>query len=586
VSRSVLESDLLRDEGDRYALERPIPAFAIPPSLHASLLARLDHLGPITKEIAQVGAAIGRDFAYELLASVAQRSEWQLQAALHRLVNAGLVFQRGVFPEATFLFKHALVQDAAYGTLLRGPRQALHRQIAKALETHSPETMENRPELIAQHYRDAGLVERSVVYWGKAGRRSVARSAMVEAAIQFRKGLDQLALLPSRPERWRQELEFCSALGAVLLSVKGQAAPETGHAFARAQELWQRLGFPSEFLQVPYGQSRYHAVHGELDLAWRLDEELLDLSRQRKDSAGLVLGNMSSGRTLMYAGWFASSRSHLEAALALHDPIIHGSLVHQIGNYPQVVAQASLAIVLLQLGFPDRAVVGSNAAIAEARRRSHPTALAVSLSDCTLLLSLVGDNVALEERADELIAVATEHDFPLWGAQGTIYRGWAKVKNGNLAEGISLLRLGAHAYRVTGAEAWVPYYTALLARTCEITGEFEESLTLLDDALQMVERTGERWFAADLNRHKGQLLLRQGQPEAAEELYRKALSIAEEQGAKLWELRAATSLARLCGEQGRRGEARELLAPIYRWFTEGFDTADLKEAKALLDELT
>jgi class 3 adenylate cyclase/predicted ATPase len=585
LTKAVLESDLLRDEGYRYALERPIPSFAVPPSLHASLLARLDHLGPITKEIAQVAAAIGRDFPYELLASVAQRSERQLQDALHRLVSAGLVFQHGAFPDATFLFKHALVQDAAYGTLLRGPRQALHGQIAKALETHSPETMENRPEILAQHYAEAGVVEKSVVCWGKAGRRSVVRSAMVEAAIQFRKGLDQLSLLPSRPERWRQELEFCSALGAALLSVKGQAAPETGHAFARAQELWERLGFPSEFLQVPYGRSRYHAVRGELDLAQRLDESLLDLSRQRKDSAGLVLGHMSSGRTLMYAGRFASSRSHLEAALALHNPTIHGSLVHQIGNYPQVVSQATLGIVLFHLGFPDQAVLLSNAAIAEARRWSHPTALAVSLSDSTLLLSLVGDNVTLEERADELIAVATEHDFPLWGAQGTIYRGWAKVKNGNLAEGISLLRLGARAYRVTGAEAWIPYYTALLARTCEITGEIEESLTLLDDALQVVERTGERWYAAELNRHKGRMLQGQGNAEVAERLCDKVRSIAAEQEAKLWELRAAVSLARLRRDQGRPTDARDLLAPVYGWFTEGFDTPDLKEAKGLLDEL-
>jgi predicted ATPase len=211
--------------------------------------------------------------------------------------------------------------------------------------------------------------------------------------------------------------------------------------------------------------------------------------------------------------------------------------------------------------------------------------LAVSLSDCTLLLSLLGDHVALEERADELIAVATEQDFPLWGAQGKIYRGWAKVKNGNLAEGISLLRLGADAYRATGAEAWTPYYTALLARTCAITGEIEESLALLDDALQIVERTGERWFAAELHRHKGQLLLRQGHSKAAGELYRKARRIAEGQEAKLWELRTAVSLARLRRDPDRQPEARDLLAPVYSWFTEGFDLPDLKEAKALLDEL-
>src|SRR5207237_2060624 len=367
--------------------------------------------------------------------------------------------------------------------------------------------------------------------------------------------------------------------------VKGQAAPETGDAYARAQELWEHLGSSSKFLQVPYGHSRYHAVRGELDLARRLDEDLLDLSRRRNDSAGLVLGHMASGRTLMYAGKFASSRSHLETALTLHDPIILNSLVHQIGNYPQVVAQASLAIVLFCLGFPDWAVVRSNTAIAEARRRSHPTALAVSLSDGTLLLSLVGDDAALDARADELIAVAAEQDFPLWGAQGTIYQGWVKVKNGDLAEGISLLRLGSNAYHATGAEAWTPYYAALLARTCEIAGKIEESLTLLGKALQIVKRTGERWFAAELNRYKGQLLLRQGHSEAAEELYRKSLSIAVEQEAKLWELRAAASLARLRRDQGHRGEARDLLAPVYGWFTEGFDTPDLKEAKALLDEL-
>lgn len=242
---------------------------------------------------------------------------------------------------------------------------------------------------------------------------------------------------------------------------------------------------------------------------------------------------------------------------------MHSSLVHQIGNYPELVAQASLGMVLFHLGFSDLAVVRSNTATAEARRRSHPTTLAVSLSDCSLLLSLVGDNVALDERAGELIAVATEQDFPLWAAQGSIYRGWAKVKNGNLAEGISLLRFGATAYRATGAEAWTPYYNALLARTCEITGKIEQNLALLDDALQIVERTGERWFAAELNRQKGQLLLRQGHSEAAEELYRKALRIAEGQGAKLWELRAAVSLARLRRDQGRHAEGRDLLAPVF-----------------------
>ncbi len=281
LTRTVLESGLLRDEGDRYALDRPIPPFAIRPSLHASLLARLDRLGPTAKEIAQIGAAIGRDFVYELLAAVAQRAEAELRDALSRLVDAGLVFQRGVPPDAVYLFKHALVQDAAYGTLLRSPRRQLHARIAAALEAHSPELTDTQPELFAQHYAEAGLVEKSVAYSEKAGRRSAARSAMAEAAAQFHKGLDQLVLLLDTPERQRQELELRNALGAVLLAVRGQAAPETGHAYARARELWEQLNSPSEFFDIPYGQSRYHMFRGELDLALSLDEDLLGLSCRR-----------------------------------------------------------------------------------------------------------------------------------------------------------------------------------------------------------------------------------------------------------------------------------------------------------------
>jgi predicted ATPase len=354
LTKNVLESGLLRAEAECYVVDRLLPPFAIPTSLRASLMARLDRLVCV-RHVAQIGSAIGREFSYQLLRAVSRLPEDELQSALGGLVASELVSQRGIPPDAVYTFKHALVQDAAHSSLLRGARQELHAQIAEALEVNFPEMVDSQPEILAQHYTEAGLVENAVAYWSKAGHRSAASSAMVEAATQFRKGLDQLALLPSEPERWRGELEFYSALGAVLLAAKGQAAPETGNAFARAQELWEQLGFPSEFLQVPYGRSRYHAVRGGLDQARRLDSYLLHLSCQRKDAAGLVLGHMSSGRTLMYAGEFASSRSHLEAALALHDPIVHDSLVHQIGNYPQVVAQASLAIVLFHLGFPDQA---------------------------------------------------------------------------------------------------------------------------------------------------------------------------------------------------------------------------------------
>jgi predicted ATPase len=287
----------------------------------------------------------------------------------------------------------------------------------------------------------------------------------------------------------------------------------------------------------------------------------------------------------MFAGRFVSSRSHLEELLALYDPISQRSLVHQAGIHPQVVSRAYLGMLLFCLGFVDQALAQSNAAIAEARRLAHPPSLASSLEYGTTVLSLVGDNAGLGEWADQLVAVTTEQGFPFWRALGTIFRGWVKTKNGDVTEGVSLLRSGSTAYRATGAGVWIPYQIVLLARACEIAGQVDEAVTLSDEALQIVEKTGERWFEAELNRHKGQLLLRQGHTEAAEELYRNALSIAQEQEAKLWELRAAASLARLRRDQGRSAEACDLLAPVYDWFTEGFDTRDLKEAKALLDEL-
>ena len=459
----------------------------------------------------------------------------------------------------------------------------MHALIAEALETHSPELVDTQPELLAQHYAEAGLIEKSVACWGKAGHRSVARSAMAEA--QFQRGIDQLALLPDSPERQRQELEFLTALGAALQAVKGQGAQETGDTYALARELWEQLGSPSEFRQVSFGQARYHIVRGELDLALRLDEDLLRLSLQRNDSAGAVLGHQAFGRELMFAGRFASSRLHLEEALALYDPVIHHSLVHQIGSYPHVGSQTHLGIVLVCLGFPDQGRAWSKAAIAEARRLAHPPTLAMSLAFAAQLLSLAGDDAALDERAEELVAVTTEQGFPSWRAHGTIYCGWTKVMNGDVAEGISLLRSGLTGSRATAMMAHMPYFAALLARACEIAVQIEKAMTLLDDGLEIAEWTKVRFFAAELNRRKGQLLLGQGHTEAAEELYRNSLSIAQEQEAKLWELRAAASFARLRRDQGRRAEARELLAPVYGWFTEGFDTPDLKEAKALLDEL-
>ena len=574
---------LFVEELTKSVLEGCVAPVGIPATLHDSLMARLDRLESV-RRVAQIGSAIGREFSYTLLHAVSSLPEDELHAALGRLAAAELVFQRGAPPEAVYSFKHALVQDAAHASLLRSARQQLHARIAAALETHSPELMETQPELFGQHYAEAELVEKSVICWGKAGRRSAARSAMAEAAAQFQKGLDQIALLPDTPERSKQELEFLRSLGSALYALKGPGAPEMGLAYARGLELWTRLGSPAEFLDVPYGRLRSLLFSGELASALSLAEDLLRLSHARDDAAGLVQGHFTIGRTLMFIGRFGSARSHLENSLSLYNEIGRPALTPGTGSM-QTGLQVYSAIVLACLGYPDQALSNSAAAAVEARGLD-PISLATSMAMRSRLLSIVGDDVALGEQADQLVSLTIEQGFRQWHAQGTIYRGWVQVRNGDVAEGMPLLRSGIIAFRASGTEAWLPHFLALHARACDLAAKAEEGLSLLDEAMQVVDRTGERWLEAELYRLNGQLLLRRGHAEAAENRYREALRIAREQEGKLWELRVAVSLARLWHDQGRRGEARDLLAPTYRWFTEGFDTRDLREARALLDELT
>jgi hypothetical protein len=412
-------------------------------------MARLDRLASV-RLVAQTGAAIGREFSYALLHAVCRFPEDELQTALARLVASELVFQRGVPPDAVYTFKHALVQDVAHGSLLRSSRQQLHAQIADALETQSPELLDTQPELFAQHYAEAGLVAKSVARWELAGRRSVIRSTTAEAAAQFQKGLDQLGLLPDNPERQRKELELCIALGAVLRSVKGMTAPETGYALVRARELWEQLGSPKEFHHIAYLESRYHVFRGELNLAMRLDEELLRVSRQRNDRLGLVLGHTTSGSNLMAAGGFALSRSHFENALALCDSIDHDSLIHKVGIHPYGSVHPWLGIVLFCLGFPNQALARITASSTDARRLSHPPTLGTGLGGSVRLLALVGDNAALNEYVTQLLALATEQGLVLNHAMGTLFSGWVRVKNGDVAGGLSLMCAGWSAWRATG----------------------------------------------------------------------------------------------------------------------------------------
>jgi class 3 adenylate cyclase/predicted ATPase/DNA polymerase III delta prime subunit len=560
-------------------------ALNVPATLHASLMARLDRLGLAAKEVAQVSAALGREFSYELLAAVAQRNAAELDGALDRLVAAGLAFRRAAPPEATFLFKHALVQDAAYGTLLRGKRQELHRRVAQVLEEEWPETAEAQPELLAQHCAQAGLVERAINYYARAGERAVARSAMAEAIAQLTRGLELLKRLPDAAPRWRQELELQIALGRALIVTRGYAASAVGETYARARALCEQLDRPPQIVPVLYGQSVHHLLGGPLRLARELAADLLQQGEDSVDAAVTVMGHRLTGVTCFHLGELLAARTHVEQALARFDPAHRPFYMSFHAQDPLVTLHTYLSWDLFCLGYLDQARFRSEAALEEARKLRHPYSLAQALNLACWVDWATRSHEELLARADAAIAISDEHGFPYNLAVGTVMRGWALAASGQTAEGTALLRAGVTAFRATGAVTRVPFFLTLLADAEGKATERNQGLAHLAEAERLVAETEEKWAEAELYRVRGELLRAGHDLAAAERCFCQAIGIAQQQSAKFLELRAAISLAQLWREQGKRDLAHDLLAPVYGWFTEGLDTPILKEAKALLEEL-
>jgi predicted ATPase len=558
----------------------------VPASLYASLMARLDRV-PGVKEVAQVAACIGREFAYPLLTAVSASPEAELEAALDRLVAAELVFSRGTPPEASFSFKHALVRDAAHESLLKAQRQQLHGRIARVLETRFPETVETEPELLAQHCSEAGLVEQAVEYWQRAGQQALARSATAEAVAHLHNGLELLEGLPDDPERRRRELDLQLVLGPALIAAKGFAAPETGRAYARACELCRELADARKLIPALYGQSVVHWQRAELTAAHEVARELLPLAEEQGDAAAEVVGHRILGAYLFQLGRFAEGRAHSESGLALYDPVRDRSSRFVFAVDSRVVCLLWLSQALLALGYPEQARVRQGEALASARELAHPNTIAQVLFCGWTLHQLLRDGREAQEQAEALIAFATEYSLPLWLAAGVVVRGWALAAGGRADDGIAVIRRGLADYRATGSELFSPYFLALLAEAHGRADQAALGLGLLAEALDWVERTEVRRIEAELHRFRGELRLALSEPDqsAAEASFGLALAVAQEQQAKSLELPAAASLARLWAGQGERRKAYDLLAPVYGWFTEGFDTADLKDAKALLDEL-
>jgi class 3 adenylate cyclase/predicted ATPase len=557
----------------------------VPATLHASLMARLDRLGPTAKEVAQVGAALGREFSYALMAAVAQRNAAELDAVLDQLVVAGLAFRRGTPPQAIFIFKHALVLDAAYGTLLRGKRQELHARVAHVLEEQWPETAETQPELLAHHCAQAGLAERAIAYYARAGQRAIARSAMAEAITQLKKALELLTSLPDGVARQQQELELHIALGRALIAAQGYAAPAAGETYARARALCEQLDRPPEIVPVLYGQCAQYISKGRLRRAREIAAELLQVGEEGGIVAITVLGHRLSGAACFNLGEFLTARTHVEQALALFDPGHRPFYVSFNIPDPLVNLLSYHSIDLFCLGYFDQARLECEAAVEEGHKTGHAFSLTAALSGACQADWGIRSRAELLARADTIIAVSDEHGFPFHRAMGTVYRGWALAGSGQTEQGIALLEAGVAAYRATGAVNEVPFFLILLADAKGVAKEPDEGLGHLAEAERLMEEIEFRWAEAELHRVRGELLRASQDPAGAERCFRRAIHIAQQQSAKFWELRAATSLARLFCEQKKRDAARDLLGPIYGWFTEGFDTPVLNEAKASLDAL-
>jgi class 3 adenylate cyclase/tetratricopeptide (TPR) repeat protein len=586
LTKALLEGGHLREQDGRYLFTGPSPSFGIPSSLHASLLARLDRLAPV-RGVAQIGAALGREFSYEKLAAVAGRPDDELRDALDQLTGAGLLFRRGILLRATFMFKHALIQDAAYSTLLRGQRQALHARIGNMLREQFPEIAVTEPETLAHHYTQAGLVDIAINYWRKAGERALRRSAMVEAVQHLTHGIELTRSLPATPARDRRELDLHLALGRFIRIVKGMAAPETLQVFMRARRLLDDGATVTEQMTVFYGLWGVHYVRAEHAEAREVAEQCLDLAaRHLNDDGAGVLANYIMGDTLWATGTFVAARYHLERTLALTAAAGAGSAVARDLQNHEINALSYLSWVLWPLGYPAQAIAAARQSVQRARETGHVPLIAfVGWVDAFLAAAFGADRDRPEARFDEVVTYCAEHGVKAYELWTRFSQGIAVARGGDAERGISVMHGAMAELETINAVILRPLYLGHLAAAHASLDQAGLGVSLIDEAISALEKTGERLFEAELYRLQGQLWITLDKTDEAETALLRALTVARGQQARMWELRAAVSLARLWRDQGKDAQARELIAAIYGWFTEGFDTADLKEAKTLLEEL-
>jgi len=613
VIRSLIDRDLVYREGERWRAREGVSEVDVPDTIQGVVLARVDRLEAEAKAVLQCASVIGRLFKYRLLEHLTQQ-ERDLDRCLSEFEERDLVYEERTVPEVEYAFKHALTQEATYQGILERRRREFHRQVAQGIEGLYRERLEEYYEELAYHYSRSEDVEKAVAYLLKAGEKA-SRSSAYEAAIDhLQKGLELLKTLPDSPERIQRELDLQIALWPALAATKGYGAPEVESACTRALELCRQVGETSQvFPRVLFGLGEFYVVRADYQTARRLLEQFLGLARRLQDPALLQLARFEAGLLFYYLGEFVLAREHLEQGIALYDPQQSRSQVLLYISDPGLACWVYVSYTLWHLGYPDQALKRSHEALTLVRDLSHPYILACALAGAAWVHQLRREPQEVQERTEELIALSTEQGFSFLLPWGVVPRGWVLVEQGQVEDGIAQMRQGLVAYRATGAELASTYFLALLAEACGKGGQAEEGLNVVVEALAIAERTGERFYEAELYRLKGELLLMQAAgrggsrtaptgisvlsdadagatgrsplQDEAEACFHKAIEVARGQQAKSLELRAAVSLCRLWQGQGKREEARQMLQEIYGWFTEGFDTADLKEAGALLDDL-
>jgi len=586
LTRMLLESAWLEQRNSSYAPANIRQGLGIPTTLQELLTARLDQVAT-ARRVAQLAAILGREFRYDFLKIVSSWTEATLGRELNRLVDAGLLYQRGVPPHATYVFKHALIQEAAYQSLLKKTRKEYHARVANVLEQQFSEVAQTHPELIAHHLTGAELHQRAADYWYRAGRRAIERSANLEAITQLRNGLDALRAIPESPERSQQELAMQALLGMALIFAKGYSEREVEQAYARARDLCAQLGETPLLYPVLWGLWAYYLVRGDYEVSQDIGHQLLTMAERQQDTELLLEAHVIQGLNFFYGGSrLAVARAHLEQASSLYDLDQHKAHALSYGQDPGVVSLAALSWVLWLQGYPDQALAVYRKCLGLAEARAHQYSLAYALAYGATFHQFRRNVDSARELAQRGITLSSEHGFPIWAMASSYTLGWTFARTGEADKAVAYLRDAIQTWHAIGAQLTRPHQLGLLADALACAGRPDEGLEALKQALFEAHGTTERYYEPELHRLNGELLLQSAtaNEEQAESAFVQSLECARALGAKAWELRAAVSLARLKLRQGKRDQAHRTLAEVYEWFAEGFDTPDLRDARVVLAE--